>query len=96
MVWDRFRPKTHVSPHHCPGMALGMDKIKKVLELINQIKDQMVELRDRIQELESTIDNMDERLEAVESSTQRQEDLLMTLTDQEEFEGEANASEEKK
>jgi septal ring factor EnvC (AmiA/AmiB activator) len=77
-------------------MALGMDKIKKVLELINQIKDQMVELRDRIQEIENTINDMDERMEAIESSTERQEDLLTNLADRDEFEGEADVDEEKK
>jgi prefoldin subunit 5 len=77
-------------------MALGMEKIKKVLELINQIKEQMVDLRDRMQNLETTINDVDDRLAGVESSVHRQEELLSNLAEQEGLEVEANGDEEKK
>jgi prefoldin subunit 5 len=77
-------------------MALGMEKIKKVLELINQIKEQMVDLRDRMQKLETTINDVDDRLAGVESSVHRQEELLSNLAEQEGLEVEANGDEEKK
>jgi predicted nucleic acid-binding Zn-ribbon protein len=62
-------------------MALGMDTIKKVLERINQIKDQMVELHERMQTMETTINEVNDRTERIESQLERQEQLLDTIAD---------------
>jgi predicted RNase H-like nuclease (RuvC/YqgF family) len=64
------------------GLGSTAAKLKKLVNMVEQVFEQMKELRDRVQELDETIDDMDQRLDRIDARGKREEALLSALAEQ--------------